>query len=476
VRRAAFDQSTLFGRNVFVTKQPGKVWDEYKHIKKLGSGSFAVTYLCSHRNTGDERVVKAVEKSRMKLPVEDIEKEIMIMRQLDHPHIVRLFEWYEGSSTVYLVIDCLKGGTLRETIMSSFYKTGTGLAESWIQSVTHQVVEAMAYVHSLRLIHKDLKDENIMLLNKDANTKPFAVIIDLGVAEMFPLSDPHGNIVGGTPATMAPEVWMGKYGPKCDVWSVGCVLFEMLAGAMPFMAMTLDPKEWCRKLKKGPDLNLVKTSPQGRDLCQLMLTFDDRDRPTMKQVLDQEWFSCNPQSLQKVVASGQFSELKKFVEMTALARSMLLEIAGRLPMERAEKIVQIFKAFDENADGSISKDELQKGFAKLGMKDQGLLENTFKALDVDHNGTLSFSEFAAGVLLMFKDLLEGRFRALFRRYDKDCDGLLSRQDVQAFLENARKIAKKDAMDQLNEVIASLFPGDTKKVSYEELRRAVLPGH
>merc|ERR1712118_528800 len=100
--------------------------------------------------------------------------------------------------------------------------------------------------------------------------------------------------------------------------------------------------------------------------------------------------------------------------MTALQRSMLLELAGRLPMERAEKIVQIFHAFDQNRDGSISKEELQKGFSRLGMKDQAFLDSTFKALDVDQNGTLSFSEFAAGVLLMFKDLLEGRFRALFR--------------------------------------------------------------
>merc|ERR1719487_2001997 len=359
--------------------------------------------------------------------------------------------------------------------MTNYYQKGTGLKEEWIQRVIHQVVEAMAYVHSLRLIHKDLKDENIMLLKKNRNfDKPFVVIIDLGVAEMFPLSDPRGNIVGGTPATMAPEVWMGSFGPKCDVWSVGCVLFELLAGSMPFMAMTLDPKEWCSKLRRGPDWRLVKTSEQGKDLCERMLTFTDTDRPSMKKCLEHEWFSCHAQTLQRVVAPTQFEELKRFCELTDLSRSMLLELAGRLPMERAEKIVQIFQAFDENRDGSIQKEELQKGFMRLGMKDQGLLENMFKALDVDQNGVLSFSEFAAGCLVMFKDLLEGRFRALFRRHDKDCDGMMTQDEVESFLSIAKKIAKREAHHR--EVISKLFPGDANKVSYEELRRAVLPGY
>jgi len=477
LRRVAFDQSSLFGRNIFVTKQSGKVWDTYKHIKKLGTGSFATTYLCQHRKIGDDRVVKAVEKSRIKLPVEDIEKEIMVMLQLDHPHIVRLYEWYEGASTVYLVLDALKGGTLREVVLENYYQKGQGLKEEWIQTVIRQVVEGMSYCHSLRLIHKDLKDENIMLLKKDKNyEKPFVVIIDLGVAEMFPLSDPRGNIVGGTPATMAPEVWMGNFGPKCDVWSVGCVAFELLAGAMPFTAMSLDPKEWCGKMRKGPDWRLFRSSEKGRDLCERMLTFSDSKRPSMKECLEHEWFAVRGRELQKVVAPQQFAALKEFTEVSALSRSLLFEIASRLPMERAEKIVQIFEAFDLNRDGNISKDELSRGFASFGMKDQGILESTFKALDVDQNGTLSFSEFAVGVLLMFKDLLESRFRAFFKRYDKDSDGMLSRDEVESFLANARKIAKKEAGAQSNEVMSKLFPGNAAKVGYEELRKAVLPGY
>merc|ERR1719174_1988072 len=108
-------------------------------------------------------------------------------------------------------------------------------------------------------------------------------------------------------------------------------MFEMLAGAMPFMAMSLDPKEWTTKLRKGPDWSLVKTSDQGKDLCNRMLTFAEGDRPTMRNCLQHEWFGCHGRTLQRVVAPAQLSELNRFTEMTTLAQSMLHELAGRLP-------------------------------------------------------------------------------------------------------------------------------------------------
>merc|ERR1719437_386577 len=117
----------------------------------------------------------------------------------------------------------------------------------------------MAFCHNLRLIHKDIRDENIMLLRKDPDfDEPFAVIIDLGIAEMFNLADPTGHQVGGTPTTMAPEVWRGNFGPKCDVWSLGCVLFQLLTGEMPFMARSMTPSAWQQLHRRGPDWSLVR--------------------------------------------------------------------------------------------------------------------------------------------------------------------------------------------------------------------------
>merc|ERR1719230_560989 len=172
-----------------------------------------------------------------------------------------------------------------------YQKKGKSLKEEWTRQVMRQSMEAMSYCHNLRLVHKDLKDENIMLLKKDPEyDEPFAVIIDLGIAEMFSKSDPTGKIVGGTPVTMAPEVWKGDFGPKCDVWSLGCILYELLTGRFPFEAPSIDPKDWLSLHKRGPDWSRIRMSPQAVALCQLMLTYRDTDRPSMMNCLKHQWF------------------------------------------------------------------------------------------------------------------------------------------------------------------------------------------
>lgn len=132
---------------------------------------------------GEDRVVKVVKKSRGRMPVQDIEREVLIMQQIDHPHVVRLFEWYEDRTTVALVLEALHGGTLRDVMLKQ-KDAKRGLREDWSRKVMHQVLDGMCYCHSMQVMHKDLKDENIMLLKRDPNyDEPFAVIIDLGIAD-----------------------------------------------------------------------------------------------------------------------------------------------------------------------------------------------------------------------------------------------------------------------------------------------------
>jgi len=472
LRRLCFDRSSLIGREIFVSKQPGKVWDTFGSAKKIGSGTFGSAYLAKNRKTGEDRVVKAVKKSRAQLPVEDIEREIMVMLQIDHPNIVRLFKWYEDGHYIYLVMEALKGGTLQE-VVSTFQQNGKALKEEWTRMVIRQAMEAMAYVHSLRLIHKDLKDENIMLLKKDPNyDEPFAIIIDLGIAEMFSKSDPTGKVVGGTPVTMAPEVWKGDFGPKCDVFSLGCIMFELLAGKYPFQAPSINPKDWLALHKRGPDWGAIRTTPHGVALCQLMLTYRDVDRPSMSDCLKHHWFEVKRQSLRKL-SPEQYKSLQAFGEQTALKRAILLEIASRLPMEHAGRVIDVFRGFDANRDSSLSYQEIRDELKRAGILDEALLQKTFQAMDVDGDGILSFSEFAAGVMLIFKDLLDDRFLALFKEHDKDSDGYLNLEEAKSFLSISMDLARRGKRSQPKDVLSDIFHSGQKKISYNELRDRVL---
>eukprot|EP00931_Biecheleriopsis_adriatica_P024230 TRINITY_DN15152_c0_g1_i2.p1 TRINITY_DN15152_c0_g1~~TRINITY_DN15152_c0_g1_i2.p1 ORF type:complete len:654 (+),score=161.47 TRINITY_DN15152_c0_g1_i2:74-2035(+) len=475
LRRSAFDPSTLFGREIFISKEPGKVWDNYHRVKTLGQGSFGAAHLGKHKRTNEDRVIKAVEKSKAKVPVEDIEKEIMVMREMDHPHIIRLYEWYEGSSTIYLVIDALKGGTLRDALLEHS-KQGQPVEEVWSRSVMRQTIEAMAYCHSMRVIHKDLKDENVMLLNKGADTssEPFVVIIDLGVSEMFAANDAHGKLMGGTPMTMAPEVWVNNFGPKCDVWSAGCILFEMLSGSMPFMARSLNPRDWQALHKYGPPWNKVQTSSASRKLCQEMLTYSDKERPTMKQCLEHKWFGAKSETL-GALSVDQLKQLQAFAQQSALKRAVIQEVASKLPMEKSERIVKVFKQFDVNSDGGLSQEELANVFAHMGLQDDKQLQaRCFQALDLNHDGVLSFSEFAAGVLSVFSDLLEDRFQELFRRYDANGDGLLSRREFQGFLDKVLPMTSKHVKQSPADITDQLFGKNNDTIPFEDLRKKLLP--
>lgn len=336
-----------------------------------------------------------------------------------------------------------------------------------------QVLEAMTYCHSTRIIHKDLKDENVMLLDREKSmVEPFVVIIDLGVSEMFSGNDPTGKVMGGTPTTMAPEVWANNFGPKCDVWSVGCILYEMLTGNMPFMARSMNPQDWQALHRHGANWSKIQTSRESRQLCQDMLTYSDRERPTMAQCLKHKWFSVDSSALGELPPE-MLRPIQAFANQSELKRSLLMEIAAKLPMERAGNIVKIFKKADVNQDGGTSLEELQSLFSKIGLKDKELLQKTFHALDINKDGVLSFSEFAAGLLLFYSELLEERFEELFKRHDLNSDGMLSQREFGLFLERVLPMVG-NGKSKPADIMSKMFPKGQTEITYEDLRNKLLP--
>mmetsp|Transcript_65769 Transcript_65769/g.152810 ORF Transcript_65769/g.152810 Transcript_65769/m.152810 type:complete len:126 (-) Transcript_65769:153-530(-) len=121
----------------------------------------------------------------------------------------------------------------------------------------------------------------------------------------------------------------------------------------------------------------------------------------------------------------------------------------------------------------MTRQELRESFKQVGLKDEAMVERTFNALDADGDGTLSFSEFAAGVLLVFSDLLEDRFRALFRKHDQDCDGVLSKEEVRNFLANALHMASRETRRKPEDTLKEMFRDGRETLSYEELKKQIL---
>jgi len=205
----------------------GKLRDHYRIGKMLGSGAFGEVRVCVHRDSGAQRAVKVLRKSHM----DDDEKrmlfnEINNLKDLDHPNILKMFEFFEDEKRYYIVTDICKGGELFDEIVARGKFTENDAAV-----LMKQVLSCINYCHSNKIVHRDLKPENILLeQNKEFDQ---IKIIDFGTSLVFDENKKLDEKLG-TPYYIAPEVLAKSYGPKCDIWSCGVITYIILSGNPPF--------------------------------------------------------------------------------------------------------------------------------------------------------------------------------------------------------------------------------------------------
>eukprot|EP00439_Symbiodinium_sp_Y106_P052164 s3822_g6.t6 len=176
-------------------------------------------------------------------------------------------------------------------------------------------------------------------------------------------------------------------------------------------------------------------------------------------------------ALHLLAAAALFAKVGSAALPIALRKSLrqcavIMEVASKLPIERAERIAKVFEKIDENSDGSISMEELSRLFSQMGLKDRSLQNRAFQTLDINGDGVLSFSEFSAGVLTVYTDLLEDRFLELFRRHDVNGDGMLSRAEFEAFMEKVLPLANRSVQQSPAEIITKIFGHEEDLITFE----------
>merc|ERR1719313_2664596 len=206
----------------FVMQHAGKLRDHYRIGKMLGSGAFGEVRVCVQRGSGAQRAVKVLRKSHMD---EDEKKmlfnEINNLKDLDHPNILKMYEFFEDEKRYYIVTDICKGGELFDEIVSRGKFTENDAA-----MLMKQVLSCINYCHKNHIVHRDLKPENVLF---DENKK---------LDEKL-----------GTPYYIAPEVLAKNYGAKCDIWSCGVITYIVLSGIPPFNGAS--DQEIMKKVKLG---------------------------------------------------------------------------------------------------------------------------------------------------------------------------------------------------------------------------------
>lgn len=261
----------------------GKKVGKYELGRVLGSGAFSTVKLGMDDN-GRQVAVKVIEKEqviREKLE-EQLKLEISIMRSLNHPNIVRLFDVLQTSNNIYIILELVTGGELFDRIVSA-RRFNEPTARRYFQ----QIVVALQFCHAQGIAHRDLKPENLLLSDQD-NIK----ITDYGLATMHAPGNP-GQLeytLCGTPNYLAPEMLKDRgYIPViADVWSVGVILYVMLSGSLPFDDPDLPTL--FKKIERGQYKVHPGFTESARDLIGKMLTLDPAKRPTLLQVMQHPWF------------------------------------------------------------------------------------------------------------------------------------------------------------------------------------------
>ncbi|CAM9172956.1 unnamed protein product, partial [Sphacelaria rigidula] len=201
---------------------------EFNLVGHLGEGSFATVFLARHRDTRREFAMKAISRARMQGKLqENLESEISILKTYRHGNIVELYDIKKTERHIYLVLEYLAGGDLRALIR----KEGR-LPEHAVRHFMRHLGSGLHFLWSKNLVHRDLKPQNLLLTMQglDATLK----IADFGFARELAQAS-MAETICGSPLYMAPEILQGrKYDAKSDLWSVGAILFEMLAGKPPF--------------------------------------------------------------------------------------------------------------------------------------------------------------------------------------------------------------------------------------------------
>ncbi|XP_026774689.3 death-associated protein kinase 2 isoform X1 [Pangasianodon hypophthalmus] len=267
-----------------------KVEDFYEIGEELGSGQFAIVKRCKEKSTGVEYAAKFIKKrqsraSRRGVRREEIEREVNILQQLQHPNIISLHDVYENRTDVVLILELVSGGELFD-----FLAQKESLSEEEATEFLKQILDGVHYLHSKKIAHFDLKPENIMLLDKNVPL-PRIKLIDFGLAHKIEDGVEFKNIFG-TPEFVAPEIVNYEpLGLPADMWSIGVITYILLSGASPFLGES--KQETLANISavsyEFDEEFFSSTSELAKSFIRQLLTQDTRKRLTIEGALNHPW-------------------------------------------------------------------------------------------------------------------------------------------------------------------------------------------
>ncbi|XP_035423986.1 death-associated protein kinase 3 isoform X1 [Cygnus olor] len=352
----------------------------YEMGGELGSGQFAIVRKCRERKTGLEYAAKFIKKRRLSssrrgVSREEIEREVDILREIQHPNIITLHDIFENKTDVVLILELVSGGELFD-----FLAEKESLTEEEATQFLKQILDGVHYLHSKRIAHFDLKvrpgtreylvsgiggwvvnvaplplqPENIMLLDKNV-PNPRIKLIDFGIAHKIEAGNEFKNIFG-TPEFVAPEIVNYEpLGLEADMWSIGVITYILLSGASPFLGET--------KQETLTNISAVNydfdeeyfsnTSELAKDFIRRLLVKDPKKRMTIAQSLEHPWIKVIKRRNVRNEDNGKKPERRRLKttrlkEYTIKSHSSMPPNNTYINFERFSKVMEEVAAAEES--------------------------------------------------------------------------------------------------------------------------------
>ena len=515
------------GTENIIKENKGNPFNNYKIIKYIGNGSFGNVYMVEHNITKNIRSMKIIPKDNLTLGFTelDIIQEIDILKTLDHPFCVKLYEYYVDNSNYYLINEYCSDGDLNEKLHIIKY-----FPESIAKILMFQIFSGVSYLHSRNIFHGDLKLENIMVDNiSEESTKDYIQnkknknfissvqedihkinqnnyneentihkshtfqkrlsiqkeeirnfelkFIDFGCAKMFNKYKKSFEETIGTLSYCSPEVLLNNYNEKCDIWSCGVILYVLLTGTYPFRGK--NEEEISKKILNGKyefDSIIFKSiSNEAKDLIKKCLIYNKNERISAYNALKHPFFKSetynlfykqiNCKNILFSIRNFSFTKHSKFYQIVLSFLSH--NFAQKYYLKKLKKI---FYKFDLNFDGKLSKDELYKVYQNEGINiELDELDNIIESIDFNNSGNIEYEEFIRVVIPKESLFTNLNLNAAFNFFDLNKNGFISFNEILKFFGLKSDID----INTINELKNEFLSNGNQVINFEQFKAIMI---
>jgi calcium-dependent protein kinase len=425
--------------------------DDYEVTDEvLGQGLCG--YVVAARNRVDQRryAVKTMSKDRpTRSKVQQVVREVEIHLSLDHPNITRVYDVYESETSVTMVSELCEGGELYASLKEKEVYNDREAAE-----VTRQMLRVVNHLHARRIVHRDLKPENFLYERRNPHEQmnkylseiqenngrnvraeaPQLKLIDFGFARYWNSSS-FMRETCGSPEYVSPEVLcQDGYTDKCDLWSIGVIVWMLLVGYPPFRG---DNAKVLSKVKEGrPDWShrgrwdLV--AEDARDFVKRLLVKDPEDRSDAQTALAHPWLIRSAMKAELSYACGSLAltSMKRYAEGSKLRRAALEFLVQHLDAKECREVRKLFFSIDRNSKGWITAEELGNTVMQLDYKSQlDLQEDFFTAVCTNYDQRIYYSDFLAATIDVTESSNKDTLQRTFAHLDVDQSGSVGIADL-----------------------------------------------